>query len=135
MEAEKQIGGFVTKLDLLERESKLKVEISREIEKVNSKVAGVSSDLSDLKDIVIPLSLSLDQIAKNTERTAVTLDRFASDTTNHLHEHDIALTGIKAESSNTEKKKSGDALVTVSIIGLIGAVVTAIITVAPMLWK
>ncbi|EAE4404004.1 hypothetical protein E1T30_15250, partial [Listeria monocytogenes] len=75
METEKQIGGFITKLDLLERESKLKVEISREIEKVNSKVAGLGSDLSDLKDIVIPLSLSLDQIAKNTERTAVTLDR------------------------------------------------------------
>lgn len=134
MEAEKQLG-YVTRLELLEHESKLKTEVSKDIEKIENKVDGLGDDLNDLKDIVVPLSLSLDQIAKNTERTATTLDRFASDTTIHLHDHDIELTEIKAKSENDEKAKTSDVGVTVAIIGLIGAVITTIITLAPMLWK
>ncbi|HAK0939748.1 TPA: hypothetical protein H1583_002302 [Listeria monocytogenes] len=138
MEAEKQTG-FVTRLELLEYESKLKIDVSKDIEKIENKVDGLGDDLNDLKDIVIPLSISLDQIAKNTERTATTLDRFASDTTIHLHDHDIELTEIKAKSENEEraktKAKTSDVGVTVAIIGLIGAVITTIITIAPMLWK
>ncbi|EAD0059576.1 hypothetical protein Y845_14590 [Listeria monocytogenes] len=134
MEAEKQLG-YVTKLELLEHESKLKTEVSKDIEKIENKVDGLGDDLNDLKDIVVPLSLSLDQIAKNTERTATTLDRFASDTTIRLHDHDIELTEIKAKSENEEKAKTSDVGVTVAIIGLIGAVITTIITLAPMLWK
>ncbi|EGL4172619.1 hypothetical protein D7094_04425 [Listeria monocytogenes] len=134
MEAEKQLG-YVTRLELLEHESKLKTEVSKDIEKIENKVDGLGDDLNDLKDIVVPLSLSLDQIAKNTERTAETLDRFASDTTIHLHDHDIELTEIKAKSENEEKAKTSDVGVTVAIIGLIGAVITTIITLAPMLWK
>ncbi|EAF3114168.1 hypothetical protein CSI37_09460 [Listeria monocytogenes] len=134
MEAEKQTG-FVTRLELLEYESKLKIDVSKDIEKIENKVDGLGDDLNDLKDIVIPLSLSLDQIAKNTERTAITLDRFASDTTIHLHEHDIELTSIKAKSEKADKVKNSDAMVTVAIIGLIGAVITTIITLAPIMWK
>ncbi|EEX0260205.1 hypothetical protein ACTRW1_13460 [Listeria monocytogenes] len=134
MEAEKQTG-FVTRLELLEYESKLKIDVSKDIEKTENKVDGLGDDLNDLKDIVIPLSLSLDQIAKNTERTATTLDRFASDTTIHLHEHDIELTSIKAKSEKADKVKNSDAMVTVAIIGLIGAVITTIITLAPIMWK
>ncbi|AKI40136.1 hypothetical protein Y838_01350 [Listeria monocytogenes] len=134
MEAEKQTG-FVTRLELLEYESKLKIDVSKDIEKIENKVDGLGDDLNDLKDIVIPLSLSLDQIAKNTERTATTLDRFASDTTIHLHEHDIELTSIKAKSEKADKVKNSDAMVTVAIIGLIGAVITTIITLAPIMWK
>lgn len=134
MEAEKQTG-FVTILELLEYESKLKIDVSKDIEKIENKVDGLGDDLNDLKDIVIPLSLSLDQIAKNTERTATTLDRFASDTTIHLHEHDIELTSIKAKSEKADKVKNSDAMVTVAIIGLIGAVITTIITLAPIMWK
>ncbi|HDU3273436.1 TPA: hypothetical protein RFK70_002935 [Listeria monocytogenes] len=134
MEAEKQLG-YVTILELLEHESKLKTEVSKDIEKIENKVDGLGDDLNDLKDIVVPLSLSLDQIAKNTERTATTLDRFASDTTIHLHDHDVELTEIKAKSENEEKAKTSDVGVTVAIIGLIGAVITTIITLAPMLWK
>ncbi|HHR2320284.1 TPA: hypothetical protein ACSY12_15060, partial [Listeria monocytogenes] len=106
-------------------------EVSKDIEKIENKVDGLGDDLNDLKDIVVPLSLSLDQIAKNTERTATTLDRFASDTTIHLHDHDIELTEIKAKSENEEKAKTSDVGVTVAIIGLIGAVITTIITLAP----
>ncbi|EAC5134692.1 hypothetical protein JE61_04180 [Listeria monocytogenes] len=134
MEAEKQVG-YVTRLELLEHESKLKIDVSKDIEKIENKVDVLGDDLSDLKDIVIPLSISLDQIAKNTERTAETLDRFASDTTIHLHDHDIELTEIKAKSENEERAKTSDVGVTVAIIGLIGAVITTIITIAPMLWK
>ncbi|HGI6600300.1 TPA: hypothetical protein ACJUI8_002380 [Listeria monocytogenes] len=134
MEAEKQTG-FVTRLELLEYESKLKIDVSKDIEKIENKVDGLGDDLNDLKDIVIPLSLLLDQIAKNTERTATTLDRFASDTTIHLHEHDIELTSIKAKSEKADKVKNSDAMVTVAIIGLIGAVITTIITLAPIMWK
>ncbi|EAC6413304.1 hypothetical protein EOE59_12060 [Listeria monocytogenes] len=134
MEAEKQVG-YVTRLELLEHESKLKIDVSKDIEKIENKVDVLGDDLSDLKDIVIPLSISLDQIAKNTERTATTLDRFASDTTIHLHDHDIELTEIKAKSENEERAKTSDVGVTVAIIGLIGAVITTIITIAPMLWK
>ncbi|EJX7679048.1 hypothetical protein OIX82_001609 [Listeria monocytogenes] len=134
MEAEKQTG-FVTRLELLEYESKLKIDVSKDIEKIENKVDGLGDDLNYLKDIVIPLSLSLDQIAKNTERTATTLDRFASDTTIHLHEHDIELTSIKAKSEKADKVKNSDAMVTVAIIGLIGAVITTIITLAPIMWK
>ncbi|EAF0585786.1 hypothetical protein CDS10_12245 [Listeria monocytogenes] len=138
MEAEKQVG-YVTRLELLEHESKLKIDVSKDIEKIENKVDVLGDDLSDLKDIVIHLSISLDQIAKNTERTATTLDRFASDTTIHLHDHDIELTEIKAKSENEEraktKAKTSDVGVTVAIIGLIGAVITTIITIAPMLWK
>ncbi|EAG6952179.1 hypothetical protein AB967_08795 [Listeria monocytogenes] len=134
MEVEKQTG-FVTRLELLEYESKLKIDVSKDIEKIENKVDGLGDDLNDLKDIVIPLSLSLDQIAKNTERTATTLDRFASDTTIHLHEHDIELTSIKAKSEKADKVKNSDAMVTVAIIGLIGAVITTIITLAPIMWK
>ncbi|EAC3455769.1 hypothetical protein LP21_03300 [Listeria monocytogenes] len=134
MEAEKQTG-YVTRLELLEYESKLKIDVSKDIEKIENKVDGLGDDLNDLKDIVIPLSLSLDQIAKNTERTATTLDRFASDTTIHLHEHDIELTSIKAKSEKADKVKNSDAMVTVAIIGLIGAVITTIITLAPIMWK
>ncbi|EAF8799694.1 hypothetical protein A0232_04105 [Listeria monocytogenes] len=134
MEAEKQTG-FVTRLELLEYESKLKIDVSKDIEKIENKVDGLGDDLNDLKDIVIPLSLSLDQIAKNTERTVTTLDRFASDTTIHLHEHDIELTSIKAKSEKADKVKNSDAMVTVAIIGLIGAVITTIITLAPIMWK
>nr|WP_234449323.1 hypothetical protein [Listeria monocytogenes] len=117
----------------------MKIDVSKDIEKIENKVDVLGDDLSDLKDIVIPLSISLDQIAKNTERTATTLDRFASDTTIHLHDHDIELTEIKAKSENEEmaktKAKTSDVGVTVAIIGLIGAVITTIITIAPMLWK
>ncbi|EAE1967281.1 hypothetical protein GX75_16240 [Listeria monocytogenes] len=113
----------------------MKIDVSKDIEKIENKVDGLGDDLNDLKDIVIPLSLSLDQIAKNTERTATTLDRFASDTTIHLHEHDIELTSIKAKSEKADKVKNSDAMVTVAIIGLIGAVITTIITLAPIMWK
>lgn len=131
MGAETKKPEVVTRVDLLEHGDKIKKEMSRNIEKVDAKVDEVSRDLADVKTVMAPLSSTLDQIAENTKETATTLNRFASDTTKHLHEHDIELTNMKASSETKKGNKTRNVSIILGIITLIGGLLTAVIGIIP----
>ncbi|MBC6308103.1 hypothetical protein HCJ66_00920 [Listeria sp. FSL L7-1582] len=127
-ETKEGVTNYVTQLELLKHGDKIKKELTSDIKEVRE-------DVSDLKEIVIPLAFSAEQTAKNTEKMSETLERFANNTTDHLHKHDLDISKIQGSAEEgTEKKKSNSAII-IALITVTGGLITAIVKLAPLFWN
>ncbi|MBC1307880.1 hypothetical protein [Listeria booriae] len=118
---------YVTQLDLLKHGDKLKKEL-------NNNITKVSDEVSELKSLVLPLTASSQQTAKNTEKISDTLEVFVGNTTSHLHKHDLEISEMRGTVADKTEKKKGNTTIIVTIITVIGGIITGIIALAPVFW-
>lgn len=133
--------GYVTQLELLERQQELKSDLMRHIGKTNDNVEKVDEKVDDLRDIVLPLVKSSEQTAENTKNMATSLDKFVEAqraTNSKLYEkqntHDVAIERLTLVTGEISTKKKLNAGIIVATITGITTVVAAIIAVAPKLF-
>src|SRR5699024_11358020 len=115
---------YVTHLDLMRSQKELK-------EDVNSKIDEVDGKVDYLNNIVLPLVESSKQTAKNTEKIAISMDKFTeeqrktnSNIYERINEQDVSLAELgKVTSSHADKRKSNVTIV-VAVIGAIATIIT-----------
>lgn len=126
---------LVTRLELVESQHKLKNEVNKKIENIDDKV-------DDLRDIVLPLAESSKQTAENTKKIADTIDDFTKEQykTNgrlwsKINNHEVSLTEIGVTSKAKSDVWSSNAKIIVSVISIIGILITGIFSLAPLFFK
>lgn len=125
---------YVTHLDLMRSQKELK-------EDVNSKIDEVDGKVDYLNNIVLPLVESSKQTAKNTEKMAISMDKFTeeqrktnSNIYQRINEQDVSLAELgKVTSSHADKRKSNVTIV-VAVIGAMATIITGIFGLAPYIF-
>src|SRR5699024_2243076 len=125
---------YVTHLDLMISQKELK-------EDVNSKIDEVDGKVDYLNNIVLPLVESSKQTAKNTEKIAISMDKFTeeqrktnSNIYERINEQDVSLAELgKVTSSHADKRKSNVTIV-VAVIGAMATIITGIFGLAPYIF-
>lgn len=130
-----QQTGYVTRLELVESQHRLK-------EDVTSRIDGVDDKVDNLRDMVLPLLETSKQTAENTRKMAESMDRFTEGqraTNGRIYEkmngQDVVIEGLKhTAGANTDKKKS-NALLIGTIITTVGGVITGLFALAPYIFN
>ena len=125
---------YVTHLDLMISQKELK-------EDVNSKIDEVDGKVDYLNNIVLPLVESSKQTAKNTEKMAISMDKFTeeqrktnSNIYKRINEQDVSLAELgKVTSSHADKRKSNVTII-VAVIGAMATIITGIFGLAPYIF-
>ena len=125
---------YVTHLDLMRSQKELK-------EYVNSKIDEVDGKVDYLNNIVLPLVESSKQTAKNTEKMAISMDKFTeeqrktnSNIYKRINEQDVSLAELgKVTSSHADKRKSNVTII-VAVIGAMATIITGIFGLAPYIF-
>ena len=125
---------YVTHLDLMRSQKELK-------EDVNSKIDEVDGKVDYLNNIVLPLVESSKQTAKNTEKMAISMDKFTeeqrktnSNIYKRINEQDVGLAELgQVTSSHADKRKSNVTIV-VAVIGAMATIITGIFGLAPYIF-
>lgn len=125
---------YVTHLDLMISQKELK-------EDVNSKIDEVDGKVDYLNNIVLPLVESSKQTAKNTEKIAISMDKFTeeqrktnSNIYQRINEQDVSLAELgKVTSSHADKRKSNVTII-VAVIGAMATIITGIFGLAPYIF-
>ena len=125
---------YVTHLDLMRSQKELK-------EDVNSKIDEVDGKVDYLNNIVLPLVESSKQTAKNTEKMAISMDKFTeeqrktnSNIYKRINEQDVSLAELrKVTSSHADKRKSNVTII-VAVIGAMATIITGIFGLAPYIF-
>ena len=126
---------YVTHLDLMISQKELK-------EDVNSKIDEVDGKVDYLNNIVLPLVESSKQTAKNTEKMAISMDKFTeeqrktnSNIYQRINEQDVSLAELgKVTSSHADKRKSNVTII-VAVIGAMATIITGIFGLAPYIFN
>ena len=125
---------YVTHLDLMRSQKELKEDVHSKIDKVDGKV-------DYLNKIVLPLVESSKQTAKNTEKMAISMDKFTeeqrktnSNIYKRINEQDVSLAELgKVTSSHADKRKSNVTII-VAVIGAMATIITGIFGLAPYIF-
>ena len=125
---------YVTHLDLMRSQKELKEDVNSKIDKVDGKV-------DYLNNIVLPLVESSKQTAKNTEKMAISMDKFTeeqrktnSNIYKRINEQDVSLAELgKVTSSHADKRKSNVTII-VAVIGAMATIITGIFGLAPYIF-
>ena len=125
---------YVTHLDLMKSQKELKEDVHSKIDKVDGKV-------DYLNKIVLPLVESSKQTAKNTEKMAISMDKFTeeqrktnSNIYQRINEQDVSLAELgKVTSSHADKRKSNVTII-VAVIGAMATIITGIFGLAPYIF-
>ena len=125
---------YVTHLDLMISQKELK-------EDVNSKIDEVDGKVDYLNNIVLPLVESSKQTAKNTEKMAISMDKFTeeqrktnSNIYQRINEQDVGLAELgQVTSSHADKRKSNVTII-VAVIGAMATIITGIFGLAPYIF-
>ena len=125
---------YVTHLDLMRSQKELKEDVHSKIDKVDGKV-------DYLNKIVLPLVESSKQTAKNTEKMAISMDKFTeeqrktnSNIYQRINEQDVSLAELgKVTSSHADKRKSNVTII-VAVIGAMATIITGIFGLAPYIF-
>ena len=127
--------GYVTRLELVETQLQLKDDVTKRIDDVDEKV-------DNLRDIVLPLVESSKQTAVNTGKMAVSMDRFTEaqrNTNGRIYEkmngHDVSLERLNVVTGAQSESKKANATVLVAVIGGVGAIITGLFALAPVLFN
>lgn len=130
-----QQAPFVTRLELIESQHRLKEDVSKRIDVVDEKV-------DTLRDLVLPMGESLKQTAENTRKMAESMDRFTEaqrGTNGRIYEkmngHDVEFARLNAINGAKSENKKANATVIVAVIGGIAAVIGGLFTLAPYLFN
>lgn len=131
---EKQTG-YVTRLELVQTQQDLKKEVNGKIETVDGKV-------DNLRDMVLPLVESNNQVAKNTERMANSLDAFTTEQRktngsiyNKINSHEKSITSLEIKTSTQSEVRKANATVIVAVIGVVAVLITGIFNIAPLVFN
>lgn len=127
--------GFVTRLELVESQSRLKEDVTKRIEVVDEKV-------DNLRDVVLPLAEFSKQTAANTGKMADTLERFTDAQRGKnesiyakMNGHDVEFARLNAINGAKSDDKKSNSMILVAVIGGVVAIVTGLFTLAPYLFN
>ena len=130
-----QQAGYVTRLEMIEAQHRLKDDVTKRIDDVDEKV-------DNLRDMVLPLVESSKQTAENTRKIADSMDRFteAQRGTNgriyeRMNKHDVALERLSVVTGAQTEVKKANATVLVAVIGSVAAIITGLFALAPYLFS
>lgn len=134
--------GYVTRLELVESQDKLKTDIMRQINKTHDDIDKVDDKVDQLRDIVLPLVESSKQTAENTKVIAASLTDFVKtqqETNTKLQEkqnnQELAIQGLHNVTGAISTKKKANAGIIIAVIGGISTIVGGIIAMAPKLFQ
>lgn len=144
MEAEKLRGqsAFITYETLARTQDELRRDMTAKIEKTNDKVDDVEDKVDNLRDMVLPLLETSKQTAENTRKMADSMDRFTEsqratngELSKRLNGHDVTIEGLKQKAEANAEKKMGNVKIIVSVVGLVGIVVSGLFALAPLFFN
>lgn len=128
-------AGYVTRLELVEAQGRLKDDVTKRIDIVDEKV-------DNLRDVVLPLAESSKQTAENTRKIAESMDKFTDAQRGKneviyekLNGHDVELARVNALNGAKSEEKKASATVLVAVIGGVVAVITGLFALAPYLFN
>jgi len=128
-------AGFVTRLELIESQHRLKEDVTKRIDVVDEKV-------DNLRDVVLPLVESSKQTAENTRKIAESMDRFTeaqrgtNDRVNEkINGHSISLERLNVVTGAQSEHKKANATVLVAVIGGVVAIISGLFALAPYLFN
>jgi len=130
-----QQAPYVTRLELIESQHRLKEDVSKRIDVVDEKV-------DTLRDLVLPMGESLKQTAENTRKMAESMDRFTEaqrGTNGRIYEkmngHDVEFARLNVIADAQTENKKTNAKVLVAVIGGIVTIITGLFALAPYLFN
>ncbi|MET3658546.1 hypothetical protein [Sporosarcina psychrophila] len=130
-----QQAPYVTRLELIESQHRLKEDVSKRIDVVDEKV-------DTLRDLVLPMGESLKQTAENTRKMAESMDRFTEaqrGTNGRIYEkmngHDVEFARLNVIAGSQTENKKTNAKVLVAVIGGIVTIITGLFALAPYLFN
>lgn len=136
------------KKDLLQSQESVKKDLTKRLEKaevhqekLDLKVEGIDNKVDGLKEMVIPLSIALNHIAENTEKSNKLMEKFTEGQTvtngifyEKIHGQAILLEGFKSITDGLTAKKKYNLGVTAAGMGIIAAIITGLINLAPIMF-
>lgn len=133
---------FVTYKEMVESQDSVKQELLEKIEKSDKQVERLDEKVDNLNDLVLPLTVAMNQTAENTKEMSESLKEFTkkqSETNGIFHDkingQALAIEGIKNVTNGLTEKKKYNATVIVAIIGLVGVFVTGLFQLAPIIFN
>lgn len=137
------------KADLLRSQESVKKELTKRLEKaetqadkLDTKINGIDDKVDQVKEIVVPLTIAMNNMADNSNKLVLTLEKFTESqaVTNglfqkELHGQAITIEGLKAIAARLTEKKTYNLGVTVAAITLVGTFIGGLVTLAPMLFN
>lgn len=132
---------LTTYREMTEHVGKVKEEICEQVNRLDYQVGVMNGKLSQLNDVVLPLTLAMNQTAENTKEISTSLKAFTKTQsvtngifTDKMHNHDLAIAGIKSITDGITDKKKYNAGVVVAVIGLVGLFVSGLFGLAPYIF-
>lgn len=126
---------YATKVDLLQT----KIDIENNL---NNRIDNVDEKVDTLNQLVLPLIESSKQTAKNTEKMTTVLEEFTKDQRKRngefydkLHEQEKALENLDTNYKYSVDEKGIRAKIVVAVITTVGAILTAVFGLAPLLFN
>lgn len=130
-----QQAPYVTRLELIETQHRLKEDVTKRIDVVDEKV-------DNLRDVVLPLAESSKQTAANTGKMADTMEKFTEaqrETNGRLNEklssHDVEFARLSVIAGAKSEDKKANATIIVAVIAGFAAIVGGLFTLAPFLFN
>jgi uncharacterized coiled-coil protein SlyX len=141
--------GYVTYKEMTASQQGIKKELleiidkgEKKMDKLEDKVTNVTEKVGHLNDIVLPLTVVMQQTADNTKEMSQTLKEFtkSQSMTNELFNdkisaQNVTIEGIKNVTNTITEKKKYNVTVVVALIGLIGVFITGLFQLAPILFQ
>ncbi|HHH5825564.1 TPA: hypothetical protein ACP2RJ_002104 [Listeria monocytogenes] len=138
MENEKKKIDYVSRAELFQHGNDIKKEMSKKVDKVETKVDKISEEVVELKVLVIPMVSSSKETAKNTQKMADTLERYTQATTKQLHDHDLQIADVKNsidytlksindDGTEEKEKRFSNVQIITSVLALVGIILGAIL--------
>lgn len=132
----------VTYREMTESQNTVKKEIMGHVSKLDVKLGLVENEVRYVKELVLPLTVAMNQTAENTKDMANSLKEFtrAQTDTNtgfkdKMHSHDLALEGIRSITNGITERKKYNVGVTVAIISLIATFIAGLFQLAPIIFN
>lgn len=130
-----QQTSYVTRLELIESQHRLKEDVTKRIDIVDEKV-------DNLRDVVLPLAESSKQTAENTGKMAASLEKFTEaqrgkneSIYEKINGHDVEFARLNVLTGAQSETKKANATVLVAVIGGVTAIIGGLFALAPHLFN
>lgn len=133
---------LTTYREMTEYVGKIKKEVLGEVRKIDHKVEVLDNNFTQLNNIVLPLTIAMNQTADNTKEMSTSLKEFTKNQmvangifTEKMHNQDLAISDMRNITNGITDKKKYNASVVVAIVGLVGLFVSGLFGLAPLLFN
>lgn len=127
--------------EMTEYVGRTKEEIMTHVNRMDYKVGVMDGKLTQLNEVVLPLTLAMNQIADNTNEMNKSLkesnknqSKTNSMFTDKIHSQDLAIESMRSITNGITDKKKYNAGVVVAVISLVGIFVGGLFQLAPYLF-